>query len=152
MNNTGYTYQIKRTGRSFCQLENKGLVSYQVFLTEFKQYLWPATAGEARPSNETTLSVKHVSSNTELFVSTVGSAEDFAYLVGVVNAPENVSPRQSSDGAGRRVQVYISEQHSDVSRLFSQFFRGQWALLYETLGALPVFLEPQQEHDSTALD
>ena len=31
MKNTGYTYQVKRSRGNFCQLVNKGLVSYGLF-------------------------------------------------------------------------------------------------------------------------
>ena len=152
MKNTGYTYQIKRSGSNFCQLENKGLVSYQVFLSELDAHLWPPQTGDKLAGNEFTLAVKHLSTHAELFVSVVGSREDFAYMVGLANAPATLNPRALKVSAQRRVQVYLAEQQSEVRRLFSLFFDGEWSLMDEALAELALFLEPQEERAEGALD
>ncbi|MDG6098782.1 hypothetical protein EXU34_15115 [Alteromonas sp. ZYF713] len=152
MKNTGYTYQIKRNGRDFCQLENKGLVSYQVFLSELDAHLWPPQTGDSVAGNEFTLAVKHLSTRAELFVSVVGSREDFAYMVGMVNAPPTLNQQTLNTSARRRVQVYLAEQQGEVRRLFSLFFDGEWSLMDEALGEFALFLEPQEERAEGALD
>ena len=152
MKNTGYTYQIKRSRRDFCQLENKGLVSYQVFLSELDAHLWPPQSGDNLAGNEFTLAVKHLSTHAELFVSVVGSREDFAYMVGLANAPATLNPRALKVSAQRRVQVYLAEQQSEVRRLFSLFFDGEWSLMDEALAELALFLEPQEERAEGTLD
>ena len=152
MKNTGYTYQIKRSRRDFCQLENKGLVSYQVFLSELDAHLWPPQSGDNLAGNEFTLAVKHLSTHAELFVYVEGSREDFAYMVGMVNAPATLNQRTLNGSGQRRVQVYLAEQQSKVRRLFSLFFDGEWSLMDEALAELALFLEPQEELAEGALD
>ena len=145
MKNTGYTYQVKRSRGNFCQLENKGLVSYMAFLSELEAHLWPPEAKNNQAGNEYTLAVKHLGTHAELFVSVVGSREDFVYMVGLVNAPATLNQRALKASPQRRVQVYLAEQQSEVRRLFSLFFDGEWSLMDEALAELALFLEPQEE-------
>ncbi|MEC9263039.1 MAG: hypothetical protein VYD53_16940, partial [Pseudomonadota bacterium] len=108
--------------------------------------------GDSVAGNEFTLAVKHLSTRAELFVSVVGSREDFAYMVGMVNAPPTLNQRTLNTSARRRVQVYLAEQQSEVRRLFSLFFDGEWSLMDEALREQALFLEPQEERAEGAPD
>ena len=145
MKNTGDTYQVKRSRGNFCQLENKGLVSYMAFLSELEAHLWPPEAKNNQAGNEYTLAVKHLGTHAELFVSVVGSREDFAYMVGFNNAPITLKQRALNACSQSQGQVYLAEQQSEVQQLFSLFFDAEWSLLDEALDKLTVFLELQEE-------
>ena len=112
---TTFTYDIQKAGYGFDQYDLKGKASYSIFIDAFKSYPWKAQVGNSNGGSEATISVRNKSINTDLFVSVVGDANEFSYLIGIVE-PKKL---KSFFGLGKEkevrwVSIYLSEQSDDV--------------------------------------
>lgn len=144
MNELGFTYHIYRPGDSHQPSEDKGQTSYAVFLNEFEQYPWRNEADTSQPGTDATLSVRQSSQDLELFVSVVGSPADFSYLVGLTEGLDSEAFKACCRAhTSMWGTVYIVDQPDAVKALFSLFFNGEMAALYQYLRRFPVLLEPQ---------
>ena len=137
-----FTYDIQQAGYDFEQYDLKGEATYPLFVKEFRSYPWKSQVGLPGEGTEPTISVKNSTVGTDLFVSVVGNAEEFAYLIGIVK-PKEI---KSFFGLGkikevRWVTIYVTEQSSDVENAFNLFFNMQLDKLDSNLKKLPIFLE-----------
>jgi len=139
-----YTYDIQQAGYDFNQYDLKGEATYEIFLSEFKNFPWRKQVGQNTGGSEPTISVKDSERKIDYWVSVIGQPNEYAYLVGIVQ-PKMV---KTMFGFGKEKEVrwlsiYIAEQQKTVESTFRLFFGGNIQALKQELSKLPLFSEQE---------
>ncbi len=130
-----YTYNIQKAGYAFDQYDEKGSISFDTFLSEFRSFPWKDQVGKSNGGTEPTISVSNKIANIDLWVSVIGTSDEYAYLVGIVQDKKGVS--------NRWVTAYIFEKSEWVEQAFKMYFDDQINQLNQQLSALPPFLSQE---------
>ncbi len=139
-----FTYDIQYAGYDFDQYDLKGNANYEIFVKEFREFPWKDQVGKSNGGSEPTISVKNQQSNIDLWVSVIGSSDEYAYLVGIVQ-PKKV---KTLLGFGKEKEVlwvsaYVFEQAEWVEQAFKLYFEGKIGVLNSKLSDLTVFFEQE---------
>ncbi|UTW46113.1 hypothetical protein KFE80_04250 [bacterium SCSIO 12696] len=139
-----FTYDIQQAGYRFDQYDLKGSATFEIFKKEFRAFPWKEQVGNNKGGSEPTISVKNSETKIDLWVSVVGSSEEFAYLVGIVQ-PKKI---KTMFGFGKEKEVqwvtaYVLEQPEWVEEAFQLYFLGQTEVLNSRFSSLPIFLEQE---------
>lgn len=141
---SSYTYDIQQAGYDFDQSDLKGSATFEIFKNEFRNFPWKDQVGNNKGGSEPTISVKNSETKIDLWVSVIGSPDEFAYLVGIVQ-PKKV---KTMFGFGKEKEVkwvtaYVLEQSVWVEEAFQFYFLGKTDELNSRLSSLPIFLEQE---------
>jgi hypothetical protein len=139
-----FMYDIQHAGYRFDQYDLKGNATFEIFQNEFRDFPWKDQVGNNKGGSEPTISVKNSETNIDLWVSVIGSQDEFTYLVGIVQ-PKKV---KTMFGFGKEKEVnwvtaYVLEQPQWVEELFQLYFLGKIDELNSRLSSLPIFLEQE---------
>lgn len=137
-----FTYNVQLAGYAFDQSDEKGAITYERFVQEFRKFPWTSQIGRANGRSEPTLSVVNHSSNTAYWVSAMRHGSSHVYLVGIVYPKE----KPALFGFGkpetvRWLEIYVAETPGTVEETFRTFFAGRHEELLRQLRALPKFDE-----------
>jgi len=138
----GFTYNIQKAGYAFDQFDEKGAITYERFVEEFRRFPWASQVGQAKGRSEPTISVRNHSNSTDYWVSAMRHGRGHVYLVGIVHLKE----KPTLFGFGRPksvrwVEIYVAEAPRTVEETFRTFFTGRNEELLNQLRALPKFDE-----------
>ena len=139
-----FTHDVQQAGYRFDQYDLKGNATFDIFKNEFRTFPWKEQVGNNKGGTEPTISVKNSETNINLWVSVIGSPDQFAYLVGI-GQPRKV---KTVLGFGNEKEVnwvtaYILEQSEWVEEAFQLYFLGQTDELNARFSSLPIFLEQE---------
>ncbi|ACR14283.1 conserved hypothetical protein [Teredinibacter turnerae T7901] len=139
-----FTYDIQEAGYRFDQYDLKGKATMEIFKNAFRGFPWKEQVGNNKGGSEPTISVKNSKTKVDLWVSVIGSPEEFAYLVGIVQ-PKKV---KTMFGFGKEKEVrwvsaYVLEQAKWVEEAFQLYFEGKTETLNSQFSGLPVYLEKE---------
>jgi hypothetical protein len=137
-----FTYNIQMAGYAFDQFDEKGTITYERFVQEFRKFPWTSQVGQAKGRSEPTISVRNHSNSTDYWVSAARHGVGHVYLVGIVYAKD----KPALFGFGkpktvRWVEIYVAEAPGTVEETFRTFFAGKQEELLRQLRALPKFDE-----------
>jgi hypothetical protein len=139
---SGFSYNIQMAGYAFDQVDEKGAITYERFVQEFRRFPWASQVGQAKGRSEPTISVRNHSNGTDYWVSAMRHGGGHVYLVGIVHLKE----KPALFGLGRPkpvrwLEIYVAETASTVEGTFRTFFAGKHDELLKELRALPKFDE-----------
>lgn len=139
-----FTYDIQQAGYRFDQYDLKGEATFEIFTEEFRAFPWKDQVGNNQGGSEPTISVKNSETNIDLWVSVIGSADEYAYLLGIVQ-PKKI---KTMFGFGKEKEVnwvtaYVLEQPEWVEEAFQLCFQGKLDELNSRFSNLPIFLEQE---------
>jgi len=142
-----FTYNIQMSGYKFEQYDEKGTTDYSNFLKEFRAFPWSTQVGKSNGGSESTISVKNLSNQTDLWVSVMGESSDYLFLVGIVYKKEVTGFL----GLGktktiRWLEIYVAETDYIVESTFSMFFKGDHTQLMSELIKLPKYDEMEAKN------
>jgi hypothetical protein len=137
-----FAYNVQMAGYSFDQFDEKGAITYEGFVQEFRRFPWASQVGQAKGRSEPTISVRNGSNNTDYWVSAAKHGNDLVYLVGIIYPKE----KPALFGLGkpktvRWLEIYVAETPSTVEDTFRTFFTGKHDDLLRQVRALPRFGE-----------
>lgn len=137
-----FTYNVQQAGYAFDKFDEKGAITYDGFVQEFRSFPWASQVGQAKGRSEPTISVRNHSNKTDYWVSAAKNGSGLAYLVGIVHPKE----KPGLFGLGkprtvRWVEIYVAETPGVVEDTFRTFFGGKHEELLRQLQALPKFGE-----------
>jgi hypothetical protein len=142
-----FTYNLQMAGYRFDQYDERGSISYDQFVREFRSFPWASQVGTANGGSEPTIFVKNHTSNTDLWVSAAKHDDGFVYLVGITYPIE----KRGFFGLGgpkqiRWVKIYVAEMAKTVEDVFHKFFSGEHDQLMRQLESLPPFAEMEAQN------
>jgi hypothetical protein len=137
-----FTYDVQMAGYAFDRFDERGAITYERFVQEFRRFPWVSQVGQAKGGSEPTISVHNHSNRTIYWVSAARHGSGHVYLVGIVHPKE----KPTLFGLGRPktvrwVEIYVAETPSAVEDTFRTFFAGRHDELLGQLRALPKFDE-----------
>lgn len=139
-----FSYNIQQAGYDFDQYDLKGEATFEIFIEEFRKYPWREQVGNNKGGSEPTISVRNPNSDIDLWVSVVGTSDDFVYLLGIVK-PKRI---KTMFGFGKDKKVawvtaYVLEKPEWVEEAFDLYFKDNVEGLNSKLSDLPVFLDQE---------
>jgi hypothetical protein len=143
----GFTYNIQMAGYAFDRYDEKGAVTYEQFVKEFRSFPWATQVGKANGGSEPTLSVRNQSKGTDYWVSAATHKSAYVYLMGFIYPKE----KRGLFGFGtpkpiRWLEIFVAEDAKTVEDTFRTFFSGNDEQLLGQLRLLPKFAEMEAKH------
>ncbi|HWA38980.1 MAG TPA: hypothetical protein VG873_14070 [Burkholderiales bacterium] len=139
----GFTYNIQLAGYAFDQVDEKGAISHERFVEEFRKFPWASQVAQAKAgSSSPTISVRNKSNGTDYWVSAMKHGDGHVYLVGIVYPKEK--PTLFGLGPTKRVrwvEMYVAETENAVEESSRTFFSSRHDQLMKELRGLPKFDE-----------
>ncbi len=139
-----YKFNVQMAGYPFDKVDEKGAISYDIFIKEFNSFPWKDQAGKSNGGSEATITVQNIERNEDYFISVIGDDKEYAYLIGVIY-PKEIKPFLGLGKAKtvRWLEIYIAEKESTVLSTSKLFFLRDNAALKNELKQLPLFLEQE---------
>ena len=142
----GFTYNIQMAGYRFDQVDEKGAITYERFVEEFRKFPWTSQVGQAKGRSEPTISVRNHSNGTDYWVSAMRHGGGHVYLVGIVYSKEK--PALFGFGKPKPVrwlEIYVAETGRTVEETSRTFFADKHDELLNQLRVLPKFDEMESK-------
>ena len=137
-----FTYDIQKAGYRFDQYDLMGKATIEKFRATFRNYPWKDQVGKSNGGSEPTISVKKSNTKDSLWVSAIGSSEDYIYVVGIVQ-PKKIKNVLGVETEVSWVSAYLFQNAEWVEEAFELYFQGKTDVLNSKLADLSIFFEQE---------
>lgn len=146
-----HTVEVRHAGAGSGKVEHRAPVDLPGFVEAFRKFDWAAQAGQSGDGAEPSLKVSHNATGRAFFVSVVGDADYFSYVVGAIYPREMSRPADDEAGSGqaqaevtetvRWAEVVVVRPAALVERYAQKYFAGDLDALLEAMRKAPPFLD-----------
>lgn len=146
-----HTVEVRHAGAVSGEVEQRAPVDLAGFLAAFRTFDWAAQAGRSGDGAEPSLKVSNNATGRAFFVSVVGDADYFSYVVGAIY-PREMSRSAADDSDSGQAPVEVTETvrwaevvvvrpAALVERYAQKYFAGDLDVLLEAMRKAPPFLD-----------
>ena len=147
---TGFTWNVQLAGYDYKKYDEKGVVDYDGFITEFEKFPWIEQIEAYQKIQQgcsATLSVSDKANSRVFWVSIMGDIQNHTFLVGYVYP----KTKKGLLGLGKEKQIrwleiYIAENSPKVKECFKYFFQSDFEKLQSTLQRMEKYDEMEAQN------